>query len=64
MAKIVIRKATIEDIEALAEGHLQCWQEIYTTLLPAEILTRNARLGKKSSAFVPGRWELVKLILI
>lgn len=42
MNNITIRKATINDIADIAQVHVQCWQETYTDLLPAELVASNS----------------------
>lgn len=41
MTKITIRRATINDVSQLAHVHVQCWQETYADLLPAELIASN-----------------------
>ncbi|WP_405061030.1 GNAT family N-acetyltransferase [Kribbella sp. NBC_01505] len=45
-----IRQATVEDAEAAAWCHLQCWQEAYAGLAPADLLAQR-------TANVPQRIE-------
>ncbi|GAA1664178.1 GNAT family N-acetyltransferase [Kribbella yunnanensis] len=58
-----IRPATVEDAEAAAWCHLQCWQEAYAGLAPADVLAQRTanvdqRIERWSQAIQDGktRW--------
>jgi GNAT superfamily N-acetyltransferase len=55
-----IRPATVEDAEAAAWCHLQCWQEAYAGLAPTELLARRTanveqRIERWTGAITDGR---------
>ncbi|MFK4089911.1 GNAT family N-acetyltransferase [Kribbella sp. NPDC020789] len=62
-----IRRATVEDAEAAAWCHLQCWQEAYAGLAPADLLARRTanveqRIDRWTQALAAGdvsRWIAV-----
>ena len=39
MKAILIREATVADVEAIAHVHVDCWREAYAKILPAEYLS-------------------------
>jgi GNAT superfamily N-acetyltransferase len=47
----VTRRAESSDAERLGELHSQCWRELYSTLLPAEVL------ADLSPATMAGLWQ-------
>lgn len=55
-----IRRATVEDAEAAAWCHLQCWQEAYAGLAPADLLAQRTanveqRIERWAQAIADGR---------
>jgi len=54
MKTIQIREATVSDIDIISHVHVQCWQEAYAEILPADYLnslSREQRAEKWKKAF-------------
>lgn len=54
MAPFTVRPAELKDVNAIAQIHIQSWQETYTGLLPAAFLTQatnNAALERRKAGW-------------
>lgn len=45
----MIRKATLEDAEAIAQVHVESWRETYSELIPAEVLQAMTNFERRLS---------------